>query len=103
MSAEKPQQGGGGLSCEEARKLRQAQQKLQKEQWMKKYGHGTKRTLEMQHDDGGTSGSGSSRTSEDGGRGQVPQANSDTGAEQPVENGVLISDGTYVDVTCRYN
>ena len=34
MSAEKPQ----GLSSEEARKLRQAQQRLQKEQWMKKYG-----------------------------------------------------------------
>ncbi len=92
-SAEKPQPGGGGLSCEEARKLRQAQQKLQKEQWMKKYGHGTKRTLEMQQD-GGAGGSGSSSTSEDGGGGQGPQANSDTGAGQPMENGVLISDGT---------
>ena len=88
-SAEKPHGaggGGGGLSSEEARKLRQAQQKLQKEQWMKKYGHGTKRTLEMQQS-GGAGGSG-----EDGGR-QLPQANLDTGAEQPMENGVLISDG----------
>lgn len=80
-SAEKPH---GGLSSEEARKLRQAQQKLQKEQWMKKYGQGTKRTLELQSGAAGSS-------SGDGGR-QMPQSNSDTGAEA-MENGVLISDG----------
>lgn len=37
ISAEKPP----GLSSEEARRLRQAQQRLQKEQWMKKYGQGS--------------------------------------------------------------
>ena len=81
-SAEKPH---GGLSSEEARKLRQAQQRLQKEQWMKKYGQGSKQTLELQSGGAGSSSSG------DSGR-QAPQSNSDTGAEA-MENGVLISDG----------
>lgn len=76
----------GGLSSEEARKHRQAQQKLQKEQWMKKYGQGTKRTLEMQQSGGAGSSSG------DGGR-QMPQSNVDTGIDAMMENGVLISDG----------
>ena len=76
----------GGLSSEEARKLRQAQQKLQKEQWMKKYGQGTKRTLEMQQS--GSAGS----SSGDGGR-QIPQSKLDMGEEAMMENGVLISDG----------
>ena len=49
MSAEKAK----GVSSEEARKLRQAQQKLQKEQWQKRYGQGgvamtAKRTMEAQ-------------------------------------------------------
>ena len=89
-SAEKPHGGGGGLSSEEARKLRQAQQKLQKEQWMKKYGQGTKRTLEMRS---GGAGDGSSSNGDDG-RPVPPPTNSDTGAgAEAMENGVLISDG----------
>ena len=71
-----------GLNTEEARKLRQAQQKLQKEQWIKKYGQGTKRTLEMQ---GGAGSTG------DGSR-QNPPSNLDVGAEA-IGNDVLISDG----------
>ena len=91
-SAEKPHGGGGGLSSEEARKLRQAQQKLQKEQWMKKYGQGTKRTLEMRS--GGGTDDGSSSSNGDGGRQVPPPTNLDTGAgAEAMENGVLISDG----------
>ena len=72
----------GGLSSEEARKLRQAQQKLQKEQWIKKYGQGTKRTLEMP--------SGASN-----GDRLMPRSNLDVEADD-MENGILISDGEWM-------
>lgn len=86
-SAEKPH----GLSSEEARKLRQAQQKLQKEQWQKKYGHGsstvttTKRALEVQNSASDTAG-------EDGQEPQVKIAKRTEGVGQ-VGTDALISDG----------
>ena len=92
-SAEKPHGTGVGLSSEEARKLRQAQQRLQKEQWMKKYGQGgTKRLLEMQSSGVDAAGESAGSGSDGDGSGSRRKGTLSTGAEA-MENGVLISDG----------
>ena len=95
-----------GMSNEEARRLRQAQQKLQKEQWKRKYGQGgtvaagTKRTLEMQG--GGVSNSGNSGGSGTGvgGDGKPEVQTKVEMMDEVIGADALISDGKYVIVYC---